>query len=234
MDTGILFLQGGRMKKLLFGMALMTSIMVMPVTAQANDECKTVESAQEEFEPINISNSDVTKKYALYEMAIYREPDEASCVLGYTMVNTSFDVAEEAEGWSTIITFDGNAYIKSEALSVEPRTYTDEELYILAHVLAGECQSCPDQEQLYVGSVVLNRVAHPSFPDTIEEVVFQKGQYACTRDGNYYREPTDRNWANAKTLLENGSILPANVIWQSGGRQGKGVYIKTKWHYYCY
>lgn len=109
-----------------------------------------------------------------------------------------------------------------------------EDLYILAHVICGEAQSCPDEEQLYVGSVVLNRVHHPSFPDTIKGVVFQPGQYSCTRDGNYNREPTDRNWANAKYLLENGSILPGNVVWQSGGRQGKGVYIRTGYHCYCY
>lgn len=121
-----------------------------------------------------------------------------------------------------------------EEASAKPASYTDEDLYVMAHVLAGESQSCPDQEQLYVGSVVLNRKNHPSFPNTIKGVVFQKGQYSCTRDGNYYREPTQRNWANARTLLENGSVLPGNVIWQSGGRQGKGVYIKTKWHYYCY
>lgn len=121
-----------------------------------------------------------------------------------------------------------------EALAQPVASYTEEDLYVMAHVLAGECQSCPDQEQLYVGSVVLNRRNHPSFPNSVKGVVFQKGQYSCTRDGNYYREPTDRNWANAKSLLENGSVLPANVIWQSGGRQGKGVYVKTKWHYYCY
>ncbi|WP_125142665.1 cell wall hydrolase [Clostridium transplantifaecale] len=121
-----------------------------------------------------------------------------------------------------------------EALTQPVASYTEEDLYVMAHVLAGECQSCPDQEQLYVGSVVLNRRNHPSFPNSVKGVVFQKGQYSCTRDGNYYREPTDRNWANAKSLLENGSVLPANVIWQSGGRQGKGVYVKTKWHYYCY
>lgn len=121
-----------------------------------------------------------------------------------------------------------------EALAQPAASYTEEDLYVMAHVLAGECQSCPDREQLYVGSVVLNRKSHPSFPNSIKGVVFQKGQYSCTRDGNYYREPTDRNWANAKALLENGSVLPANVIWQSGGRQGKGVYVKTRWHYYCY
>lgn len=118
--------------------------------------------------------------------------------------------------------------------AISQPSYTEEELYIMAHLLAGESQNCPDEEQLYVGSVVLNRVAHPSFPGTIKGVVFQKGQYSCTRDGNYYREPTERNWANARTLLESGSVLPGNVIWQSGGKQGKGVYLKTRWHYYCY
>lgn len=131
-------------------------------------------------------------------------------------------------------TKEGQTEGTEEALAQPAASYTEEDLYVMAHVLAGECQSCPDQEQLYVGSVVLNRRSHPSFPNSIKGVVFQKGQYSCTRDGNYYREPTDRNWANAKALLENGSVLPANVIWQSGGRQGKGVYVKTKWHYYCY
>ena len=114
------------------------------------------------------------------------------------------------------------------------RSYTEEELYILAHVICGEAQSYSDEEQLYVGSVVLNRVNSDRYPDTIKGVVFQKNQYTCTRDGNYYRTPTERNWANAKYLLENGSILPANVVYQSGGRQGRGVYLKTSKHYYCY
>lgn len=112
--------------------------------------------------------------------------------------------------------------------------FTDEELFIMAHLLAGEAQNCPDEEQLYVGSVALNRVNHPSFPNTLQEVVFQKGQYSCVRDGNYYREPTQQNWSNARILLEGGSVLPPQVVWQSGGRQGKGVYLKTRWHYYCY
>ena len=121
---------------------------------------------------------------------------------------------------------------ETEAAAVP--AYTEEELYIMAHLLAGEAQNCPDDEQLYVGSVVLNRVSHPSFPGTIRDVVFQRGQYSCVRDGNYYREPTERNWANAKRLLEGGSVLPPQVVWQSGGRQGSGVYLKTRWHYYCY
>lgn len=114
------------------------------------------------------------------------------------------------------------------------RSFTEEELYILAHVICGEAQCYSDEEQLYVGSVVLNRVSSEYYPNSIKEVVFQQNQYACTRDGNYYRMPTERNWSNARYLLENGSVLPENVVYQSGAKQGKGVYLKTAKHYYCY
>ena len=114
------------------------------------------------------------------------------------------------------------------------QSYTDEELYILAHAICGEGQCCPDEEQLYIGSVILNRKNHGAYPDTIEGVVFQKGQYACTWDGNYYREPTEVNWRNARWLLENGSILPGNVVYQAGFRQGSGLYLQTRYHKYCY
>ena len=103
--------------------------------------------------------------------------------------------------------------------------WTEEDLYVLAHVICGEAQNCPDDEQRYIGSVVLNRRNSGRYPGTIKGVVFQPGQYSCTRDGNYYRTPTEANWANARWLLENGSVLPGNVVFQSGGRQGKSAFI---------
>ncbi len=117
---------------------------------------------------------------------------------------------------------------------VESPSYTEEDLYVLAHAICGEGQCYPDEEQLYIGSVILNRRAHGAYPDTIKGVVFQKGQYACTWDGNYYREPTEANWRNARWLLENGSILPGNVVYQAGFRQGSGLYLQTRYHKYCY
>ena len=75
-----------------------------------------------------------------------------------TLLNTSFQVVGEEQGWSRITTENGYAYIKTESLSDMPtvvRSYTDEELYILAHVICGEAQNCPDDEQLYVGTVCL-------------------------------------------------------------------------------
>ena len=105
------------------------------------------------------------------------------------------------------------------------QTYSQEDLDILAHVICGEAQGYPDEEQWYVGAVVLNRVNCSRYPNSIKEVVFQKGQYACTRDGNYYRQPTEANYRNAKWLLENGSLLPGNIIYQSKGTQGRASSI---------
>jgi hypothetical protein len=85
-----------------------------------------------------------------------------------------------------------------------------------------------------VGSVVLNRVASEYFPDTMYEVIYQKGQYACTWDGNIEKEPNERAYKIAEDLLRNGSVLPANVIFQAEFKQGDGVYSKVQNMYFCY
>ncbi len=119
-------------------------------------------------------------------------------------------------------------------LSTPSNSYSEKDLEILSHIICGEAQSYSDELQLAVGSVVLNRVVSSKFPNTIKEVVFQRGQYACTKDGNYYREPTQKNREIAKYLLENGSQLPSNCIYQAQFKQGSGVYKKIGRTYICY
>ena len=116
-------------------------------------------------------------------------------------------------------------------------TYTEEDLYYLTHVLTGECQTAPWEEQIAVGSVVLNRVADPEFPNTIKGVIEDRHygtQYACFYDGNFQRSATQTNVEVAKYLLEHGSQLPTNVIYQSQHRQGSGTHVKINKHYFCY
>lgn len=196
--------------------------------------------AAEEISPQVIENSqiEIQTVYATDRINVRLYPGIDQPIVGKIDRNEPVNkiLVPQIEEWTTVFYNSEIAYIHSDYLSTEKVQIaeTDDDLYILAHLLAGECQSCPDEEQLYVGSVVLNRVASSHYPDSIEEVVFQKGQYSCTWDGNYYREPTEANWANAEWLLENGSVLPENVVYQSGGKQGSGVYLKTEWHYYCY
>lgn len=219
------------MKKAFIVAATIASLFVMPGSVQAGEmNMKTaVEmAAQDELETKTM--------YAHGTFEIYAEPDTTSEVKGVAMENTSFDAAFTENGWTMILAEDGVAFIEAANLYEEPvnHNYFDHDLYLLAHLIAGEAQPCDDMEQRYVASVVLNRVADSRFPNSLEGVIFQKRQYACIPDGNFYRQPTERNWANARWILENGSILPGNVVWQSGGKQGRGVYLKTPWHYFCY
>lgn len=119
------------------------------------------------------------------------------------------------------------------------RTYTDNDLYVLSHIISAEAGNCSEDMMLSVGSVVLNRVADDRFPDTIEEVVFQPGQYSPTWNGAYYAEPTEGAIKAAKTLLEEGTQIDASVVWQAEFPQGQGVYdtIESPWGtvmYFCY
>lgn len=103
----------------------------------------------------------------------------------------------------------------------ETPSYTEEDLYWLSKAIAQELGSywVPDWAQQWVASVVLNRVNHPSFPDSIYDVLHQPGQYC-----GFYATPTEQNIANAKYVLENGSVLPENVVFQSLGTQGSGIH----------
>jgi len=119
------------------------------------------------------------------------------------------------------------------------RSYTDKDLYILSHIISAEAGNCSEDMMLSVGSVVLNRVADERFPDTIEEVVFQQGQYSPTWNGAYYQEPTESAQKVAEQLLTEGSQIDASVVWQAEFPQGNGVYdtIDSPWGttmYFCY
>lgn len=118
-------------------------------------------------------------------------------------------------------------------------SYTDDDLYVLSHIISAEAGNCSEDMMLSVGSVVLNRVADDRFPDTISEVVFQEGQYSPTWDGAYYNEPTEAAQKVAKRLLEEGSAIDASVVWQAEFPQGNGIYdtIESPFEttmYFCY
>ena len=104
---------------------------------------------------------------------------------------------------------------------------------LLARVIYCESNTLEEEAQIYTGSVVLNRVNSDKFPNTLEEVIYQKGQYACT--GKLYSiTPTERQYEIAEDLLKSGSRIPETVVFQSEFRQGSGVWKIIENTFYCY
>lgn len=99
---------------------------------------------------------------------------------------------------------------------------------IIYHESGGEW--CGDTMKYYVGSVVLNRVESPLFPDSIHDVIYAPRQYCDVKN----IKPTKKCIDIAVDLVHNGSVLPSNVLYQANFKQGHGVYEKILGVYFCY
>lgn len=67
--------------------------------------------------------------------------------------------------------------------------FSSSDVYLLARVIGAEARGESYTGQVAVGAVVLNRVKHPSFPDTIGGVVYQSGAFSCVYDSNWSVAP---------------------------------------------
>ena len=126
-----------------------------------------------------------------------------------------------------------------EDLEYLKKVYEDQyfDVEMLAHIINAECGGadyCSDVMCYYTGSVVLNRVSSGYFPDTLEEVIFQPGQYQPTWTGTYFYTPNERSWRIALELIAYGSNLPENVLFQANFIQGDGIYEQVDNMYFCY
>jgi N-acetylmuramoyl-L-alanine amidase len=77
----------------------------------------------------------------------------------------------------------------------------DKNLELLARVISAEARGEPYEGQVAVGAVVLNRVKHPSFPNTVSGVIYQKGAFDTVTDGQINLEPTDSAYRAAADAM---------------------------------
>ena len=92
------------------------------------------------------------------------------------------------------LSVDGQAGNKTlAALGIQPSggggggnsTSQSGDLYLLARLISAEARGEPYVGQVAVGAVVLNRVDHPSFPNSISSVIYQPGAFSCLDDGQF-------------------------------------------------
>ena len=81
------------------------------------------------------------------------------------------------------------------------RTISPEEKNLLARVISAEAGGEPFIGQVAVGAVVINRVLSPAFPDNIQGVVYQPGQFCVVRDGSVNRPPSSSAIEAAREAL---------------------------------
>ena len=83
---------------------------------------------------------------------------------------------------------------------------------LLARLISAEARGEPYAGQVAVGAVVLNRMEHPSFPNTLSGVIYQSGAFTCVSDGQF-NEPVDSGCYQAARDAFNGSDPSGGAIY---------------------
>ena len=86
--------------------------------------------------------------------------------------------------------------------------YSSSDIQLLAKVISAEARGEPYDGQVAVGAVVLNRVASPSFPNSVSGVVYQPGAFSAV---------TDSNWSAAVTSSAKSAAQDAVNGWDPTG-----------------
>lgn len=79
--------------------------------------------------------------------------------------------------------------------------YSSSDYDLLARIISAEARGEDYLGQVAVGAVILNRIEHPSFPDTLSGVIYQKGAFSCLNDGQFYEPVADSAYSAARDAI---------------------------------
>ena len=94
----------------------------------------------------------------------------------------------------------GPATLAALGISGQTGAATGDE-QLLARLISAEARGEPYLGQVAVGAVVLNRVEHPSFPNSISGVIYQAGAFSCLQDGQFDEPVADSAYRAAREAL---------------------------------
>ncbi len=115
-----------------------------------------------------------------------------------------------------------------EALGLtDGQSFVSSDYELLARIISAEARGESYLGQVAVGAVVLNRVEHPSFPDTVSGVVYQNGAFSCLYDGQFYESITDSAYSAARDAL-NGIDPTGGAIYYYNPQKATNKWIFSR------
>lgn len=98
---------------------------------------------------------------------------------------------------------------------------------LLAMIINGEARGESYEGQVAVGAVVLNRVKHSSFPNTIAGVIYQQGAFTAVTDGQI-NAAIQTSCMNAAQDALNGWDPTGGAIYYYNPRTATSSWIRTR------
>ncbi|MCD8048849.1 MAG: spore cortex-lytic enzyme [Clostridia bacterium] len=101
------------------------------------------------------------------------------------------------------------------------------DVYLLAMAINGEARGEPYAGQVAVGAVILNRVKHPSFPNTVAGVIYQNGAFSAVDDGQINAAMTSSCEKAARDAL-NGWDPTGGAIYYYNPSTATNTWIRSR------
>lgn len=118
------------------------------------------------------------------------------------IIPQSLEVAAEAEEPT-------DTTAKPVAVIEEPDS---QELDLLARIIHAEAGYEKYAGQVAVGNVIMNRIADSRFPDTLQEVIYQPGQFTPAQNGSLERIIPDESSIKAAKEVLAGEVLVEDAL----------------------
>lgn len=103
----------------------------------------------------------------------------------------------------------------------------DSTVNLLARLINAEARGEPYTGQVAVGAVILNRVRHPSFPNTIAGVIYQPGAFTAVTDGQIHAQLVSSCVKAARDAL-NGWDPTGGAIYYYNPRTATNQWIRSR------
>lgn len=135
------------------------------------------------------------------------------------------EVEWDAEEKTVSISTEEMAYIESA-----DTFYVEDDVYWLSRLINAEAGNQPLDGKIGVGNVVLNRVADPTCPDTIYDVIFDARygvQFSVTETGGIYLEPNEESVIAAKISLEGYNVVDDSLFFLNPQISSKSWFEKN-------
>ena len=108
-----------------------------------------------------------------------------------------------------------------------PSGTSDSDYRLLARLISAEARGEPYVGQVAVGAVILNRVQHPSFPNSIAGVAYQPGAFTAMTDGQINQPVSESAYKAAQDAL-NGWDPSGGAIYYFNPDKTSNKWMRTR------
>ena len=105
--------------------------------------------------------------------------------------------------------------------------FSSSDIDLLARIISAESRGEPYSGQVAVGAVIMNRMAHPSFPNTLAGVIYQPGAFSCLNDGGINAPVAESAYKAARDAI-NGSDPSGGAIYYYNAEKSTSKWIFSR------